>query len=83
MITGENLTYTSLFSEEEMAKRLKEEAEQLRKEKLRKTTKEELQQEIDSLNELVEKILKDEFEWKKKNFVKNTIIIALLLLILL
>ena len=83
MITGNDLTYTSLFSEEEMAKRLKESAEQLRKEKLRKTTKEELQQEIDSLNELVEKILKDEFEWKKKNFVKNTIIIALLLLILL
>ncbi|MBQ8044085.1 MAG: hypothetical protein IJ272_08080 [Clostridia bacterium] len=38
-----NTTYTSLFSEEEMAKRLKEDAEKLRKEKLRKTTKEELQ----------------------------------------
>lgn len=83
MLNITNATYTSLFSEEEMAKRLKEEAEQLRKEKLRKTTKEELQQEIDSLNELVEKILKDEFEWKKKNFVKNAIIIALLLWILL
>lgn len=78
-----NTTYTSLFSEEEMAKRLKEDVEKIRKEKLRKTTKEELQQEIDSLNELVEKILKDEFEWKKKNFVKNAIIIALLLWILL
>ena len=32
MINTTNLTYTSVFSEEEMAKILKEDAEQLRKE---------------------------------------------------
>lgn len=83
MITGQNLTYTSLFSEEEMAKRLKEDAEQLRKEKLRKTTKEELQQEIDKKEEEIRHLVELVNKYKSISFwLFNTIVASILFILL-
>lgn len=84
MINTTNLTYTSVFSEEEMAKRLKEEVEQLRKEKLRKTTKEELQQEIDKKEEEIRQLVELVNKYRSISFwLFNTIIASILLFILL
>lgn len=84
MITGKDLTYTSLFSEEEMAKRLKEDVELLRKEKLRKTTKEELQQEIDRKEENIRQLVELVDKYRSRCFwLFNTIIASILLFILL
>lgn len=84
MVTGKDLTYTAVFSEEEMAKRLKEDAEKLRKEKLRKTTKEELQQEIDRKEEEIRQLVELVDKYRSISFwLFNTIIASILLFILL
>lgn len=63
-------------------KELEEEAKRLRKDRLKKTTKEELQQEIDRKDENIRQLVELSSKWQNISFWLFIIIIGLMLFIL-